>query len=209
MRATSSPCLGRAPARSRHHVVAPQRLADLSRNEPKQLVACDEAQRVVDSAEVVEVDVQHGQLVLVVPGLVHSLLEVRDEAGSAGQARQQIEIGHLGGAARGSGAFLAECQRELPYFVGMKRLLQVEQLVGRRDAPADLGRVDVGVCSADDDLDQRVDLTDALRGPRAVGPGRHPHVEEGHGDRLARGARLAHRVDGGFSAVAHDRVEGA
>ena len=101
-----------------------------------------------------------------------------------------------------AGALFTECQRQLAHFVGMKRLLQVEQLVGRRDSCADIGWVHVGVGSADDDLHLLVNLADPLCCPDAVGTGRHAHVEERHGKRALPGAGFTNRGYGRFRPVA-------
>src|SRR5687767_14672582 len=88
----------------------------------------------------------------------------------------------------------------------MKRLLQIEQLVRRRDAPADLGRIDVGIRGAHHDLDQRIDLAYALRGPGSVWTRGHAHVEECDRNRLTHRARLADRVNRSLGTVERHRL---
>ena len=72
---------------------------------------------------------------------LHRLLEAVDEARAVWQSRESVLLRQLGDAAIGARPLLAQRQRQLPHLVGMKRLLQVEELVGRRDSPADVGRV--------------------------------------------------------------------
>ncbi len=83
-----------------------------------------------------------------------------------GRPVSRSNVGELRRALLGARALLAERERELAHFVRMKRLLQVEQLVRRRDAPADLCRVDVGIRRADHDLDQRDRSRVCARRPR-------------------------------------------
>jgi hypothetical protein len=132
-----------------------------------------------------------------------------EEAGTIAQPCQRIDIVDLGGAAIGAPALVAECTRELPHFIRMKRLLQVEELVVRRRAFADVLGIDVRIRRADDDLDQRVELTDLFGGPGTIGARRHAHVEEHDAVGLAHFHGVVHCRDGRVRAVAEGRVETA
>ena len=171
-------------------VVAPQDLAEPLRHAPEQVVADDVSEHVVHAPEVVEVHVQHRERMAVRLRGLHRLLQAVEEAGAVRQPGESVLLRQFRDAAIGARALFAECQRQLPHFVGMKRLLQVEELVGRRDSLADVGWVHVGVGGADDDLHLLVDLADPLCCPDAVGTGRHAHVEECHGERVAPRRRL-------------------
>ena len=188
-------------------VVASQDLAEPLRHAPEQVVADDVSQHVVHAPEVVEVHEQHGQSMAVCLRGLYRLLEAVEEAGAVRQPCESVLLRQFGDAAIGARPLFAQCQRQLPYFVGMKRLLQVEELVGRRDSPADVGRVHVGVGGADDDLHLLVDLADLLCRPDAVGTGRHAHVEECHGEGSFRSAGFPNRCYGCFCAVAVDGLE--
>ncbi len=90
----------------------------------------------------------------------------------------------------------------------VKRLLQVEQLVRRRDASANLGGIHVRVGRADDDLNLLVHLTDLPGRPDTVRARRHAHVEECHGEWTIDGAGLTDCRYGGLRVGAVDRVKG-
>ena len=116
-------------------------------------------------------------------GLDH-LLQLEEERTSIRQAGQAIVVRQLPESILHAPLATTQCQRQLPHFVGMKRLLQVEELVGGRDSPADVGRVHVGVGGADDDLHLLVDLAD----PACVRRNRERRVDGG-ADRLAAAGR--------------------
>jgi hypothetical protein len=177
---------------ARHDVVAAQRLAKCCATSRNNSSPATRPSAVIDASEVVEVDVQHGELVLVAVGRLDRFLRyARNRA--ARQTRQCVVIGDLCDALFDVRPLLAQRERELPDLVRVERLLQVEQLVGRRDAAPDLHGGDIRVRRADHDLDLRVDLADPLGGPGAVGARRHAHVEERDRDRGSRVAGFANR----------------
>ena len=72
---------------------------------------------------------------------------------------------------------------------------------------AHVAGIDVGVCGAQDDFNGRIHFANARGSPDAVRPRRHSHVEECHRERIIRGNRVAHGVDGCFRSVAKVRRE--
>ena len=193
--------------RARDLVVSAEDLAETQRGPADQLVADDVAEHVVDATEVVEVHVQHGQCMPVVPGGGHRLVESLQEARAIRQAGQAVDFREFLDATVGVRALLAEREGHLADLVRMKRLLQVEELVGGRHATAEFRRIDVRVGGADDDLDLRIDLADALGGPRTVRPRGHAHVEERDGEGPSGGSRLAHGRHRSFGASAVHGLE--
>ena len=113
-----------------------------------------------------------------------------------------------------------ERHRELPHFVGVEGLLEVEQLAPPAGCARRGPRIHVRVGRDDDDVDVRVHRPDRRRRPRAVRSGRHAHVQEGDvealllaragGARRRRGLCAVGRVDlerGSTSALAVLAVE--
>jgi hypothetical protein len=117
------------------------------------------------------------------------------------QAGQGIEVGQLDDAVFGA-PLARQRNRHLPDLVRMKRLLQIREFLLGRHHAADLARIDVRIGGADDDLDGRIQLANARRGPYPVRARRHAHVEKGHGEGLVGGDGLAHRRDRRFGAGA-------
>ena len=111
-----------------------QRVPQSSGDQTQQLVADRMAERVVDSLEVVEIEIQHREHPLELLGrhqrarqAVAGLLTVR-------QAGESVEVGELHDAVLGA-PFARQRDRHLTDFVRMKRLLQVRQLLlGRHHA---------------------------------------------------------------------------
>src|ERR1700680_2966794 len=99
------------------------------------------------------------------------------EAHAIGQSSQRIKKGEFGDPPFRA-PFVSESDGDLPNFVGMKRLLQVEQLVLRRHALAELGRVDIRKGRADDDFDFNIQFPDLLSRPCTVWARRHTYVEK-------------------------------
>src|SRR5215510_3403004 len=66
----------------------------------------------------------------------------------------------------------------LPDLMGMKRLLQIRELLLRRHDAAYFRRIYIGVGRTDDDLERGIQLSDTRGRPDPILSRRHPHVEE-------------------------------
>src|SRR5258706_599316 len=80
-------------------------------------------------------------------------------------------------------------------FVGVKRLLEIEQLILGWHALADLGGVCIRKGGAEADLNLAVERSDSLRSPRAIRTRRHSHIEKQDRERLSVDLRQAYGVD--------------
>ena len=186
----------------RHGVVAAQQFAQALRSAADQVVAGRVAERLVDAAEIVEVDAQQRDRRTVAAGVFHHLPQARQEPAAAAEPGEAVDILARVEPLLRARALGAERVRQLPHFVRVERLLQVEQLVGRRHALRDHRGIDVGVGRADHDLGLWVQLADALGRPGAIRAGRHAHVEKHDGVRPTDGARRAYRRDRSLGPVA-------
>ena len=140
------------------------------------------------------------------------------------QTRRNVEIGDL---LQRSGAFLdtsfevficlaqshvrmplgAQGRRQLPALGAVEGFLEQEHLVGRRNLPAQ----DIGIQAKGtrhhDDVDIGVELANALCRPDAVDAGRHMHVDERDGVRLAALQCRGHGIHGALPLVTRVHLE--
>ena len=177
------------------HLVAVHHRSQPLGGAPKQPVASGVPECFVDAPETVEIHAQQRRRLAGAPRFLDDQPQVSQESSAARETGESIEVLGVVETLLCLGTSLAQRDCELADLVRVERLLQVEELVRRRDATADLRRVEVRVGRADDDLDLRVDLADPLRGPGPVPAGRHAHVEEHDGERPAGRACLAHGRD--------------
>ncbi len=98
--------------------------------------------------------------------------------------------------------FAAQGRGQLATLHGMKRFLEKEDAVCRRDLAAEIFRILAHGAGHDDDIDVRIDLADQLRGPDAVNPRRHANIEEHDRERAACIDRFLHGGYGRFSLLA-------
>ncbi len=190
----------------RGSLVRPQGLAHPRRDQAQELIADRVAERIVDSLEVVEIEIQHREHALMAlrgreraRQSIARLLAIR-------QSRERIEIRELHDAMFGA-PFARQRDGHLANFVRMKRLLQVrELLLGRHDG-AHVARIDVGIRGAQDDFNGGIHFANARGSPHAIGSRRHAHVEERHRKRIVRRNRLAHGGDRRFRSVAKEGRE--
>ena len=163
-----------------------------SRDVVQQFIAGAMAQRIVDELEAVEIEHQHGELLLVAFRMDDRLVQPIVEQHAIGQAGQRVVRGQVAklvigrfqshGAHRHhvfEGLHLAahellalplarERARALQDFDGLEGLLQHQQFVRVAEALGEIGPVVVGVRRADHDLDVRIRGPQMLDGLEAV-----------------------------------------
>ncbi len=181
------------------------------------LVAGDVTEGVVDDLETVEVDHRHREAIAV----ADMLGERAHERQAVRRVGERIMVGHMGGlgfiggelelllleqldllgqrlARRGELAVdlpaMPQRARGLDHFLGLERLGDVEDLVGRARGAADVERREVRIAGDDHQVDLGIEPADALGGLLAVDARRHAHVDEGDREALTAADRRLDRA---------------
>ena len=169
----------------------------------QQLVARVMAERVVDELEAIEVEHQDGELLAVVLGVHHGLVETIVEQDAIGQSGErivrrqvaQLVVRHFEAHGADRDHVLERLQlaahhllvvplarqraRTLQDFDGLERLLQDQEFVRVAQPLEEVGPVIVRVRGADHHLHVRIGLPQVFDGLEPVPTRRHAHVDEG------------------------------
>jgi hypothetical protein len=199
--------------------VAGKRAAQTVGDRTQQLGPGLETHRLVDETEAIDIQQRHDRITLGLLGLRDQVLEFLGQQQLVGQARRNVEIGDflqrrgtlcdtslevLVGHPQGHVGVPLGAQRrgQLSTLGPVKRLFEQEDLVGGRDLPAQYVRIDAERTRHHDDVDVGIELANALRCSDAVHTGRHVHIDEGNGIRLATLQRCGDGLDRTLTLVA-------